>query len=114
MPVLRVARCRRRHIIHDLLQRLRSIRCPQSHRLLVKVDIVRKVVPRSGLQFRRPLRLAVCHPLQGVAGVFEFGKVALSSRISTSHTLTKKNRKYLEECNLMLDIPLRRVLLPCL
>lgn len=62
---------------------VRSLRRPQSHRLLVKVDIVGEVVPRSSLQLRRPVRLAIGHPLQRVPGEFEFGEVALyKSRIS--------------------------------
>ena len=86
MPVLRVTRCRGRYALPHFLQWLACSRSPEPNSLLLKVDIVRKVVPCIGRQWRAPLCLTANHPPQCVVtcsagtrekAVFELSKVTL-------------------------------------
>ena len=81
MPVLRVRGRRSLDVLHDLREGGRARRRPQSHRAGAEVDVVREVVPLSGLEGCAPLGLTTDVPLKvgRVRGntVLQLGEVGL-------------------------------------
>lgn len=66
MPISRISRSRRTDSRNDGSQRIRAVTGPQSHRLGVEINIIRKVVPVAGFKLRGPLCRSTHAPAEGV------------------------------------------------